>query len=183
MRILRCVAGGSVLLIVIACADNRGASGLTAPTRSFAEHSSAAERSPAHRVQASGSFAAIIDPSTFTFTPRGRNCLVTVKGQLVFSGTIQGTAFGETKALEFAPCSQVVAAPPGTYPDVFHSRAVFDGTVAGVPAHANLWYMGRTAVGGHIDGRFIFSNGVAGRLDVSAQVAVGGSYSGALVVN
>jgi hypothetical protein len=42
--------------------------------------------------------------------------------------------------------------------------------------------MGRVQVGGAIDGRFIFSNGVAGELDVKSVVAVGGTYQGSLVV-
>jgi hypothetical protein len=44
-------------------------------------------------------------------------------------------------------------------------------------------YMGSVAPpNGEIDGRLVFSNGVAGVLDVEARVAVGGSYSGSLVV-
>jgi len=37
-------------------------------------------------------------------------------------------------------------------------------------------------VGGAIDGRLIFSNGVAGELHANAIVAVGGTYNGQLVV-
>jgi hypothetical protein len=42
--------------------------------------------------------------------------------------------------------------------------------------------MGRSQPGGHIDGRFVFSNGVAGRLEADAKIAVGGTYQGSLVV-
>ena len=68
-------------------------------------------------------------------------------------------------------------------PDRFKSEQVFDGTINGEPAHSKLLYMGYTAQGGHIDGRLDFSNGVAGVLAVSAQVAVGGNYSGSVVVH
>jgi hypothetical protein len=105
-----------------------------------------------------------------------------VQGHIIFHGTIEGTANGTTSALEFAPCSEVAVNPPGTFPDEFKSVAVFDGTVAGEPAHANLLYMGRVQVGGAIDGRFVFSNGVAGDLAVQSIVAVGGTYSGPVVV-
>ena len=72
--------------------------------------------------------------------------------------------------------------PPGTFRDVFKSELVFDGTVDGEPAHANLLYMGRVQPGGRIEGRLVFSRGVAGRLEVEARVAVGGEYRGAVVV-
>jgi hypothetical protein len=42
--------------------------------------------------------------------------------------------------------------------------------------------MGRVQVGGAIAGRFVFSNGVEGRLDVDSRVAVGGTYSGSVVI-
>jgi hypothetical protein len=133
--------------------------------------------------QASGHFDAIVDFSTVTLTPKGSNCLLQISGRLVFTGTIQGTANGRTSALEFGPCAEVAVNPPGTFEDVFKSVAVFDGTVNGIAAHANLLYMGRVQVGGAIVGRFVFSNGVAGELDVNSIVAVGGEYSGSVVVH
>lgn len=139
--------------------------------------------SPARQVQASGTFVASVDFTSFTFTPRGRNCLLTVKGQLDFSGTIVGTAVGQTSAHVFAPCDQVATTPPGTFRDVFRSELAFTGTVDGVPARATVYYMGGVAPGGAIDGRLVFSHGdVRGELDADAVVAVGGSYSGSVVV-
>ncbi|MFN2563900.1 MAG: hypothetical protein ABR499_02655 [Gemmatimonadaceae bacterium] len=116
-------------------------------------------------------------------TPRGRNCLLQVNGRLVFTGTIEGTATGTTRALVFAPCSEVATSPPGTFPDVFKSELRFEGTVDGKPAQANVLYMGRVQPGGQIEGRLVFSKGVAGRLEVDAQVAVGGKYRGSVVVH
>lgn len=181
MNVVRFVSTGTVLLLVCGCGDVRGPATPTAPA--FNAQSRVAE-SPvaAGQVQTSGHFDAQVDFSTVTLTPKGSNCLLEVDGRLVFSGTIEGTGIGHTSALEFAPCSEVAVNPPGTFPDVFKSVAVFDGTVNGVPAHSSLLYMGQVAVGGHIDGRLVFSGGVAGKLDVSAVVAVGGEYSGALVV-
>ncbi len=181
MNVVRLVSTGMVLLLVCGCGIGRDATTPTGPA--FIAQSRAAE-SPvaAGQVQTSGHFDAQVDFSTVTLTPKGSNCLLEVDGRLVFTGTIEGTAIGHTSALEFAPCSEVAVNPPGTFPDVFKSVAVFDGTVNDVPAHSNLLYMGRVAVGGHIDGRLVFSDGVAGKLDVSAVVAVGGEYSGALVV-
>ena len=182
MSTLRFVSTGLAALTLIACAD--GADG-RAPTAPAAARAPAGTASPnaAQPVQTSGTFDAIVDFATVTLTPKGRNCLLTVKGHLIFHGTIDGTATGQTSALEFAPCSEVAVHPPGTFPDVFKSVAVFDGSIAGQPAHANLLYMGRVQIGGAIDGRFVFSNGVAGELKADAIVAVGGSYHGQLVVH
>lgn len=182
MPTLRFVSAGLVSLILIGCTDSRTSNVPSAPS---ATRSSATSASPnaAQPVETSGSFDAIVDFSTVTLTPKGRNCLLQVKGHLIFHGTIMGTANGQTSALEFAPCSEVAVNPPGTFPDEFKSVAVFDGRIAGQPAHANLLYMGRVQVGGTIDGRFVFSNGVAGELKADAIVAVGGTYRGQLVVH
>ena len=173
MRILRLVATGTALLIVGGCVDGRTIPDPTAPVLAA---------SPARQIQTSGHFDAIVDFSTLTLTPRGRNCLLQVKGQLVFTGTIEGAATGQTSALVFAPCADVAASPPGTFPDVFKSELAFEGTVDGEPARANVLYMGRVQPGGQIAGRLVLSNGVQGRLEVEARVAVGGEYSGSVVV-
>ena len=132
--------------------------------------------------EVSGTYDAVVDFSTLSLTPRGRNCRLVVDGMLVFSGSIEGTATGTTTALIFAPCSEVATTPPGTYRDVFTSELRFVGTVNGEPATADALYQGVTQVGGAIEGHLHFSNGVAGVLDVDAVVAVGGSYEGSLVV-
>ena len=178
MKIVRVVTSGTALFVLLACADGREPLQPMAP-----DHSLEASVSAAAPIETSGHFDAIVDFSTVTLTPRGSNCLLQISGRLVFTGTIQGTANGRTSALEFAPCAQVAVNPPGTFEDVFKSVATFDGTVNGQPAHANLLYMGRVQVGGAIAGRFVFSNGVAGELDVNSIVAVGGTYHGSVVVH
>ena len=176
--IARLLATVTVLLVAGACADAPNA---PQPTPSLASRNGP-PASAAQPVHTSGHFDAIVDFRTVSLTPRGRNCLLQVSGQIIFHGTIEGTATGRTNALEFGPCSEVAVNPPGTFPDVFKSVASFTGTIAGQGAHSNLLYTGRVAQGGAIDGHFIFSNGVAGELDVKAIVAVGGEYSGSVVV-
>ena len=173
MRILRLAVTGTTLCIIGGCADGRTILDPAPP---------ALAASPAHRIETAGQFDAIVDFSTLTLTPTGRNCRLDVDGQLVFSGTIVGTAIGHTSALVFASCSDVATNPPGTFKDVFRSELVFQGTVTGQPAQANVLYMGGVEPGGRIDGRLVFSNGVAGRLEVDARVAVGGDYAGSIVV-
>jgi hypothetical protein len=183
MNIARCVVTGTVLLVVAGCQNDRSPSPLTAPANAAAHRQAGEAAQQAGPVQAAGHYDANVDFSTLTLTPRGGNCLLEVDGQLVFTGTITGTAIAHTSALVFAPCAVVAVTPPGTYRDVFTSRAVFDGTVNGETAHAKLLYAGETEVGGTIDAHLIFSNGVAGVLDaVDARVAVGGDYRGAVVV-
>ena len=168
MRLLRIAVAGTAALLFCGCTD---APGLLAPTAPRA-----ASESAARQVDASGHF------STLALTPRGQNCLIDVDGRLVFSGTIEGTATGHTSALVSATCAEVASAPPGTYPDVFHSALVFDGTVDGQPVHAEGWYMGRSQPGGGIDGRLVFHGDMRGELDVQARIAVGGEYAGSVVV-
>jgi hypothetical protein len=182
MKILRLVSTGTALLIVGGCADGRTILEPTAQALSFERHASAVPALSAGPVETSGHFDALVDFSTLTLTPRGRNCLLQVKGQLVFTGTIEGVGTGETSALVSAPCADVATTPPGTFSDVFKSELVFVGTVNGEPARANLLYMGQVEPGGHIAGRLVFSNGVAGRVEVDARVAVGGEYAGSVVV-
>jgi hypothetical protein len=76
----------------------------------------------------------------------------------------------------------VAASPPGTFPDVFRSELAFEGTVDGEPARANMLYMGRVQPGGQIAGRLVLSDGVRGKLEVEARVAVGGEYGGSVVI-
>ena len=174
MRIRSIVAIGTAALVA-GCADGRGPLDPASP--------SLASASASRRVDAEGAFAANVDFGTLTLTPRGRNCLLEVDGQLVFTGDVAGTATGTTRALVFATCEEVLAAPPGTHPDVFRSELVFEGTIDGEPATANLLYMGRVRPGGAIEGRLVFSNGASGRLDADAVVAVGGTYEGSVVVH
>ena len=182
MRNLRFLVAGTALLTIVGCADSGAILDPTPPTSSVQDQSPGLPTSPAHKVEASGQFDALVDFSTLTLTPRGRNCLLQVDGQLVFTGTIEGTATGQTTALVFAPCSDVATTPPGTFRDVFKSELVFEGTIGGEPAEANLLYLGRVQPGGEIAGRLVFSRGVAGRLEAEALVAVGGTYSGSVVI-
>ena len=173
MRILRLVATGMAVCTVAGCADS--------PTTPESQ-ASALATSSARRVPASGQFDAQVDFTTLALTPRGRNCLIQVKGRLVFTGTLEGPATGQTTALVSARCADVAANPPGTFPDVFHSELVFAGLVDGEPARANVRYMGRSEPGGHIVARLLLSHGVEGRLAVDAQLAVGGEYDGSVVL-
>ena len=134
------------------------------------------------RISAVGAFDVELDFSTFSALPVGSNCELSVSGTLLFnSGTIDGVAEGTTTALVFAPCEDATSTPPGTFRDVFQSELTFAGTIMdGVPAISDLTYRGKTAVGGAIEAKFLFTNGVIGVLDVDAIVGVGGTYEGTI---
>lgn len=176
MRLHRIALTGTAALLFCGCTD---ASRLVAPASPTALARAAV---PARQVDAAGHFDALVDFSTLTLTPRGQNCLIDVRGELVFTGTLEGTADAHTTALVFATCEQVATTPPGTYPDVFKSEIAFEGTVDGEPVEATGWYMGRSEPGGGIDGRFVLHGDVRGELDVDARIAVGGEYRGSVVV-
>ena len=103
-------------------------------------------------------------------------------GVLYFTGTIEGEAPGTTRALVFATCDDVASNPPGTFLDVFRSELEFVGTVEGLETEADIIYQGITKVGGDIKGYMILSNGPKGFLKVDAIVAMGGGYTGFIVV-
>lgn len=132
---------------------------------------------------ASGTFDTTLDFSTLTVTPVGKACRLSVEGQLNFDGTLNGTADAATTALIFAPCSEVLSTPPGTFADVFRSRLEFQGTVAGTPVTAEILWVGVTRAGGEIDAvMLVGGDDVQGRLHVDATVGVGGSYQGTLTL-
>lgn len=170
----RTLATLGILIVLAGCAD--------AP-RAIAPDGAAFDAAALAQTSVAGSYVASIDFTTISLTPRGQNCLLEVEGQLEFTGSIVGTATGRTSALVFATCEEAATTPPGTHPDVFRSVLEFEGTVNGEPATADLQYMGRVAPGGALDGRLVFSNGISGRLDADGIVAVGGTYSGDVVVH
>ena len=186
MNTLRLLAGAAAFLIVGGCTNATGPDKI-AFTDSVLQPQpdrAAASANAASRVAATGHYDAIVDFSTLTLTPRGRNCVLEVAGQLVFSGTIVGTATGRTTALVFATCDAVASSPPGTFADRFSARTRFTGTVNGAPVTANLSYVGRVQPGGAITARLVFSKGVSGTLEVeNARVAVGGDYRGSVTVH
>jgi len=145
---------------------------------------------PAHAAsptKITGFFDAEVDFSTLRLTAGpGETCVLTVNGSLVFDDDVRqrspkrllGEADGTTTAVVAAPCADVAANPPGTYPDAFQFQGRFQGTIAQTPVTAELTYAGRTHEGGEIDAVITLQGGASGLLRVSGQVAVGGTYSG-----
>ena len=106
------------------------------------------------------------------------SCLLTVNGELTFTGSLVGSAAGTTNALETAPCSAVLVNPPGTFSDAFQFRGHFVGTVNGGHVDTSLTDGGVTRVGGHIDAVISLLGSGVRSLRASATVAVGGTSTG-----
>lgn len=182
MRAIHLASAAVALFVCGGCADGRGSGGPTDPELALHPRATPTPAMAAPPTEASGTFQALVDFSTLTLTPRGSNCVLRVSGQLVFEGTLEGIAMATTTALTHASCADVLANPPGTFPDVFRSEASFAGTVDGEPVEARMVYQGRAHAGGEIDARLLLSGGVRGVLQVDGRVAVGGAYEGSVLV-
>ena len=170
-------------LVVAAALASAGCADVAGPAQATASLREARVGPASARVvEASGDFTANVDFITLTLTPQGRNCVLSVAGSLVFTGTIVGTTTGRTTAMVLAPCEDVATTPPGTFRDVFKSPFTFTGTVDGQPVVATGVYQGGVDPGGHIDGEILFRTGIHGVLRVNAVVAQGGSYHGSVAL-
>lgn len=161
------VRTGAVVALVLAGSTGVGVTAHAAP-------------GPPGADRASGTFVAAVDfTSLSTEEVRGNKCELTVDGVLTFTGTVEGTASGTTTAVVFAPCTEALAQPPGSFFDVFRFDGSFTGEVGGTPASGELRYAGVTRVGGAIDATVLLDAGRARAvLRADAQVAVGGTYTG-----
>lgn len=130
--------------------------------------------------RAAGTFVAAVDFGTLAADPTagGRHCELTVQGVLTFSGTLEGSAEGTTTASVLAPCEVVLAAPPGTYRDVFRFTGTFTGTVAGSATTGSLDYAGVSFPGGSIGATIQLDGASTARLRADATLGVGGTYTG-----
>lgn len=173
-------AAAAMVLIGSGCGDAPPVLG--PETSELAARGPAPQAAAAAPASATGEFVTVINPETLTTAPAGNNCIAEDQGELVFSGTLEGVAPVRTTARVFAPCADVLANLPGTFPGVFKSVAEFEGAVNGEPAQAGLVFQGKLAVGGQIDGRIRLSGGLRGVVQVDAQLAVGGSYEGFVIV-
>lgn len=140
-----------------------------------------ASASPASKaaVPASGDF--VVDKPVLS-APKdlpGKRCKLIVSGELIFTGTLAGTATGITTAVVQAPCKEAINNPPGAFRDVFRFEGDFTGTVNDTATTGKLTYFGVTAPGGDITAAIHLKSPKAhASLRADATVLVGGSYSG-----
>ena len=158
----RFVAGSAALLLAVTA--------ITGPAAAAGNGAARAE----------GAFT--VDPDVQFGAPepvKGDKCKLTVTGTLHFTGDVAGAAAGTTTAIVFATCEEAMAAPPGTYFDVFRFTGEFAGTVFGEPAEGRLTYAGVTQEGGDIDARIRLRGDAWAQLRTTdAVVLQGGTYRG-----
>lgn len=145
----------------------------------------AARVASAQKVDAEGSFEAMVFFDTLVPRPVGKSkCEFMVQGRLIFSGTLDGVAEGTTTALIDAPCAEALDPNNlGAFRDVFRFEGNFSGEVAGIDASGDLSYAGVTRPGGSIDANIkLRADGAKATLHtVNAQLGVGGTYRGGAV--
>lgn len=178
-RVLTGTVAAVVLSAVLACptaaapADPR-ASGPTAPL--------ATDRARAG-IPVEGTIAVQLDLPTASVTPTARNtrCILRVPATLELVGAVDGEAAGMTTATINAPCSEVTMKPPGTFSDTFRFTGDFDGEVTGVPASADVEYVGVTRPGGEVSAALLMHGDATVVSSVRAVAGEGGTYRGVAV--
>ena len=160
--------------------------GGTAVAAATTHQADAGRVASAQKVDAEGSFEAIVFFDTLVSRPVGNSkCEFGVQGRLIFSGTLDGVAEGTTTALIDAPCAEALNPNNlGAFRDVFRFEGTFSGEVAGVDATGDLTYAGVTRPGGSIDANIkLRADGAKATLHtVNAQLGVGGTYRGVAVI-
>ena len=145
----------------------------------------AARVASAQKIQAEGSFEAMVFFNTLVPRPVGTSkCEFMVQGRLIFNGTLDGVAEGSTTALIDAPCAEALDPNNlGAFRDVFRFEGTFTGQAAGVDASGALTYAGVTRPGGSIDANINIraDRAKATLRTVNAQLGVGGTYRGVAV--
>lgn len=138
----------------------------------------AAHQAP-RTVLAHGGIEVSLDPATLSATPASpTTCRLSVDVSLKLTGTVYGTASGETVAIVNAPCSAATSTPPGTFADVFRFTGAFQGTVAGAPAQGRMEYAGATRPGGAVAAALALGGNAPVLAAVKASVGGVGSYRG-----
>lgn len=112
-----------------------------------------------------------------TRTNAGASCIVDLTQRYTFSGTLSGTTEIDYRILVAGPCG----APPGTYAEEWIAHGEFKGEVRGSPAVGRFTYRAHVDVGGQVEGRMVFGQGMQGELEVWGNFSDGRlTYSGSL---
>jgi hypothetical protein len=102
--------------------------------------------------EAAGQVAGIVDLDSLVLTPRGPNCLITLRGLHVWSGTLTGSGYITSRIVTKRPCDEAI--PPFTSAESIHTVGTFTGTVSGRAGsfeyHYDLQISGPTAAKGEM---------------------------------
>lgn len=104
----------------------------------------------------------------------GGNCVVDLRQQYTFSGTLDGTAEIDYRILTYGPCPAGLPRP-GSYRETWIAHGTFSGSFDGAEARARFTYTADVQRGGEVRGRIELGEGLSGELTVQ-----GDFFSGAL---
>lgn len=91
------------------------------------------------------------------------------------TGTVAGTMVIDYRILVAGPCG----APVGTFDEHWIAHGTFTGAIGSLPAAGSFSYVAHVKAGGHVNGRVVFGQGLAGELTVQGDFGDGHlSYRG-----
>lgn len=95
-------------------------------------------------------------------TPVGTGCVIELTQMYTVSGALQGYFGVDYRIFVDGPCGE----PPGAFDEEWIAVGTFDGTLREREATGAFSYTARVRVGGDVQGRIVFGQGVAGELTV-----------------
>jgi hypothetical protein len=117
-------------------------------------------------IEAEGTFAPAGPPlETPTRNEIGTGCIVELKQAYSVTGTLTGKFEIDFRILVYGPCGE----PPGTYDEEWIASGSFIGNVNGLPGSGKFTYTAIVKVGGDVDGKIIFGDGIEGELIVKGN--------------
>jgi uncharacterized protein (TIGR02246 family) len=107
----------------------------------------------------------------------GEGCIVEIKQPYNITGTLNGKLEIDFRILVYGPCGE----PPGTYNEEWIAFGSFTGTIDGTLKTGKFTYTANVKVGGDVEGKIIFGQGLEGELLVKGNFKDGKlSYYGEL---
>jgi uncharacterized protein (TIGR02246 family) len=107
----------------------------------------------------------------------GEGCIVEIKQPYNITGTLNGKLEIDSRILVYGPCGE----PPGTYNEEWIAFGSFTGTIDGALRTGKFTYTANVKVGGDVEGKIIFGQGLEGELLVKGNFKDGKlSYYGEL---
>lgn len=136
----------------------------------------AQEQAVDQEIHATGTFAPSGPPlEPPTRSKAGESCVVDLTQPYSVTGSLSGSLEVDYRILVAGGCG----APIGTFDERWIAHGTFTGTLDGTPASARFSYTARVVVGGTVEGRMVFGQGLRGELRIHGNFADGYlSYEG-----
>ena len=128
------------------------------------------------KVEVSGTFAPAGPPlEPPKRAAAGNGCIIELTQPYKISGALSGSLDIDYRIIVFGPCGT----PPGTDSEEWIAHGKFVGSINDVAASGAFSYLADVKVGGEVDGRIVFGQGLEGELRVVGSFEDGKlSYTG-----